>query len=71
MTLEETQFDNRQIYADARVREFKCKLSYAVTSELDHQDLLDETDDETVIKILKIQMSNLRRLLEENGIKTK
>ena len=65
------EFDNRQKYANQRVSEFKCKLSYAVTRELDHHDSLDGTDSDTAIKVLKIQMANLRRLLEENGIKTR
>tara|TARA_R110000868_G_scaffold335231_2_gene595997 strand:- start:537 stop:746 length:210 start_codon:yes stop_codon:yes gene_type:complete len=67
----ELEFDNRQKYADKRVGEFKCKLSYAVTRELDYDDSLDGTDSDTAIKVLKIQMANLRRLLEENGIKTR
>jgi len=71
MTPEEIQFDEKLNYANAIVREFKCKLSYAVTREVKHQCSLDGIDSDTAVKVLKIQMNNLLRLLEENGIKTK
>ena len=65
------EFDNRQKYANQRVSEFKCKLSYAVTREFDNHDSLDGTDSDTAIKVLKIELNRLRQLLEEHGIKTR
>ena len=65
------EFDNRQSYANQRVSEFKCKLSYAVTREFDHHDSLEGTDIDTACKVLKIELNRLRQLLEEHGIKTR
>ena len=73
------EFDNRQKYANQRVSEFKCKLSYAVTREFDNYDSLerdfmsgiDDIDSDTACKVLKIELNRLRQLLEEHGIKTR